>query len=345
MKIIFTNTILVLLGLQFLGCSIDVKKANAPTDPPKVAKSFFSSSQIVGHFRASAPVMFLWPVDRWDEAAQAFVPLSFSEQAEVRKNIVKASEDKAFYEAEFFATEKQLDEKYLGLQESLKQEYVADRCYALCDPFELSCFPGKPETFFQDAWIDTDDPEELALIEKCIANENERRGLEADQTEEEEVILDPIEAKMIAANESLLATVGNRNFFNDFTTLELVYGPVASCEVVPNDCLDIDPGQTGLVVKVLFTGGGFSNVLNSGQDHQISEVDFDQENGFLTFKVPLIDFADENRVTGELFFDLELNPKGKELIVGGDIRRTLYATGKTRVGRISASGPIMPIEN
>ncbi len=331
-------------GFLILACSMDVKKAYAPTAPPKVEKSNFAAAQIEGSFEAGTTLMFLWPEKIWNEEAQALVPMTFSQQAESRKNIVRYSEEKDIFEAKYIEAAQALEIKYTKIKSDLVEAYRDLKCYSYCDPDDFFCEPDNPDILFQDTWKPTEDPEELEIIAQCQANEKTRENIEEEKDLEAQEKVVPLREKAGEAAQNLLNAVGDRNFFNNLASFQLKYGKLKSCYVDNSgECLNINEGEKGLLIRVTFSGGGFSNAMGDDSLGDVTNIQFDTENGFLTFSIPALDFEKNNEQYGEIHFDLELNPKGDQLAVVGDIRLENYESGSTRIGRFSSSGQLLPM--
>jgi hypothetical protein len=326
----------------------------------------FAATQIEGSFVASSTLMFLWPVTIWDEDTQSFVPMTFEQKVESRQNIVRFSVERETYEALFVEAAQALDEKYTKKLIGLEEEYRNLQCFALCDPDDFFCDPQDSSVLFQDTWKPTEDPEELVLIEVCQANERERLEVDAEKQLEAEQTVYPLRDKAGRAAINLLEAVGDRNFFDKLSGFELKYGPLKSCFLdSTSECLQAQEGEFGVLVRVLFSGGNFSNAEGDGVLGEVKNLYFDIENGFLTFQIPAIDFANDSKIYGEITFDLELTPtvelvakdcptdKDEEictpqtqtsLAVEGDVQVLDFATGETRIGRFSSSGLVQPFE-
>lgn len=330
------------IGLNVLACSMDVKKAHAPTAPPSIEKSNFKSSQLLGDFTAGTTLMFLWPEKILDETSNTLVPMTFSQKAESRKNIVRFSDEKDVYEAEFLKASKELDAKYNTLLSALIESYQESKCYSLCDVEDFTCEPDNPDILFQDTWKIPVDDVEAELIQQCQANESDRKEIGADKKAEALQTVTPLQKKAGAAALALLNAVGDRNFFNDLSGFDIRYAPLAKGCFKDGLCLKDNSGKMGMMVRVHFKGGSFSNAIDDGAIFSVSDIVLDREEGFLTFTIPAIKFEDDNRVYGEIVFDLELNPGIGTLNVVGDIRLKNFDDGTERIGRLSSSGPLVP---
>ena len=334
----------------FVSCSLDVKKAVAPTNPPKVSKNLFSVKQIEGQYKTSStPVMFLWPTDKWSEAKQAYVPLSFSEQAQSRKEIVRLSEDKAKFEGNYKKQEPLIIKKYDQKREKLIGLYKLNLCYTLCDPFDFTCEPDNPDNFPQNTWKIPENPEEELAITYCQNTQKQIEGLDSKQTEELQAALLPA----TQASFDLLAAVGDRNFFNELSTFEINYAGVESCFVKnESPCLKLKNNQKGTLVTLLFKAVSgedlyFSNDESGSEkiSYKIENVELDKENGYLTFTMPAVDFSTvEKKIYGELSFDLELTPKTGQMTVNGDVKLMSFDTNEERVGRFNSTGNLIPLQ-
>ncbi len=336
----FFEILVSLTFIIFLGaCSLGVREAYAPTDPPSIEKGLFTTAQIEGTYSAGTTLMFLWPEKIWNEQTETYDPMTFSQKAESRKNIVRFDEEKAVYEAMYLEAAKELEAKYTKKTVDLEGKYREMLCYSMCDTDDFFCEPDNPDVLFQDTWKPTEDPEELMLIAACQENEGTRKAIESEKDTEEKQKVTPLREKAGAAAQNLLNAVGDRNFFNNLSTFEVGY---YLCEKESGGlCTDKKGGTEILLIRVSFSGGYFTtDVGDPNAFGKVTNVVLDEENGFLTFSIPAIDFDANNERYGEIHFDLELNPKGTRMTVQGDIKLDDAMTGKTRIGRFSSSGDI-----
>ncbi len=335
----------IFLAATSIACSMSVREAQAPTDPPKAEKTVFSAGQITGSFIADSTLMFLWPEKIWDENSQSLIPMTFSQRAESRKNIVRYSEEKDIYEALYIEAATALEIKYGKILLDAENIYRELQCYSLCDPEDFFCEPDNADNLFQDTWKPTEDPAELELIATCQQNEQDRRGIEEIKNQEAAQKVTPLREKAGLAAQNLLNAVGDRNFFNSLSSLEIKYGEIAGCFVdFERECLINSDKSFDILVRVHFSAGHFSNVVNDQSLGEISNISLDIENGFLTFTIPALDFENENTQYGNIHFDLELNVSGPQMTVVGDIKLENFDAGTIRIGRFSSSGELIPVE-
>lgn len=352
---------IVILLLSLASCRVGVKQASVATQPPKVEKSSFSTTQIEGTFVASTSLMFLWPQDRWDEGSQSYIPLTFAEKVESRKDVVLYSDQKDLYEGQYQKAQLQLDTKWNALSETLVKDYKDLKCYSYCDPEEdFFCDPEDSTVLFQDTWVCSSDVTEVVLneeqsaeeveepadsctpelkevIKTCQANEEERRTLEAAQAVEEAELVLPLKQKAGEAALALLNAIGNRNFFDSLSSFKMIYALPETCSQ-KGFCV----GEEGLLIELKMGDIVLSNKAESDSEFGVSDVELDPINGFLTFKIPAIDFENNQTVYGEILFDLEVNSINQGLRIDGDIRVNNYETGQEAIGRFSSSGAIEP---
>lgn len=327
------------------GCSMNVREAYAPTNPPKVQKSLFALEQLEGHFQGNTTLMFLWPDEIKNEETGEMIPMTFAQKADSRKNIVRYDEEQKVYKELFEEAERQLNAKYDKKSSEMVAEYQNLKCYTLCDVDDFACTPDDPSNLFQDTWKQTEDEVELQTIATCQQNEKDRKGIDGEKEQEKAQAVTPLQKKAGEAAQNLLDAVGDSNFFNNLSSFEMTYGPwqvVGRCGSA-DPCLP--PGYNHkLIVKVAFSGGVITNSAEDGAIAEVTNLKLDAENGYLNFTIPAIDFDNGNKEYGKIHFDLELSPNGQQLNVTGDIRLESNETGTIKVGRFSSSGGITPLE-
>ena len=195
MKLSFSPILVLLVTLGLSGCYLDVKDAFAPSNPPQLENVKFETANIVGKFsrfegggyrRGVSPKMFLWPKEKRDPKTGEFVPMTFDEQVEVRKNITAAADELAEFERAMEEADSALVAKY----EKLKSEAVAfwkeNKCYSYCSEEAFFCTPDD-ETNLEidpDDWVIISCEEQDSSMNQCVSDAITPADPEGDEGEE-----------------------------------------------------------------------------------------------------------------------------------------------------------------
>ncbi len=334
--------ILLLVLFPYLSsCSLEVKKAVAPSDPPQVEKSVFSASQIRGHFVTDgSPKMFMWPIYKTDEQTNQLVPMSFSEKVKTRQVITAYSEDVELYTQKFTQLEVEINKKYDKLLVDLENEFKQKQCYSFCDPeISLFCDPSDDSVLSVDDWVVGETPEEQAIIAQCQENQTQRENIDDEKEDEIDEKVEPLRQKAGQAALALLQTVGDRNYFTEITSFELFYGPI---QCIKNEgCETAEGAEDRTFARIEFGSTVLNNFKNNDEALKLENLSLDASNGFLQFTTPLLDFENDNSVYGEIFYDLEFIETDQGVLrLDGDIRVKDFSTGEERIGRFSSSGSV-----
>ena len=342
-------TSIILFSLLCGGCSLDVRKATAPTNPPKVTKSDFNVSQITGRFeQTGAAKMFLWPVNICDDNEENCRPMTFEEKVVARQKITAFADDLTLWEERAEDAEIELETKYTKLKKDLAEWSLTNKCYSLCVPDGgIFCLPDEPNLEPIDDWKEPADQAEEQLIASCQVNQNDRATIDDKKALEKQEKVIPLFENAGIAGEALLNEVGNRNFFGTLNKLEFLFGKV-NCTSEVEFCQKTK-NQENLFVKTLWRPDKgedvyISNFVEKSSKWELEIIEFDKKGGFLVMKMPAVDVDRGNEVYGELTYDLEFVPDGERVKVNGDIRLLDFETNQERIGRIALSGKMNPIE-
>lgn len=339
---LFTTIVLVITS----GCSLPMNEAYAPTSPPKVEKSNFEATQLIGQYQATTSVMFTWPIDRWDPKSESYVALSFDEKVESRSTISRLSEEKVIYEEQYKKQRPLIEAKYTKLKSDLVGFYKNNKCYSLCDPEDFACEPDNPDNYPQYTWKTPESDEEAQLIQACQKNELEQEGVDSAKAKELQEAVRPAKE----AAQGLLQAVGDRNFFNGLKDLQLRLGTFKVCVGANNGpCIKADQSQPDTLVRITFsTSSGqdyvFSNKETDSPDYFVKNVMLDAQGGFLTFTIPAVDLERDQHVYGSIDFDLELNPRGDTMHIAGDFLLSNHDEMSQRIGRFDSTGTLSDLK-
>lgn len=333
------GTILLLMVL-FASCSLEVKKAIAPTDPPQVEKNVFSASEIRGHYQTDgSPKMFKWPVEKWNSDETRLIPMSFSEKVYARQLITGYSEDVETFTLQYTEMEQSIVQKYETLSKDLESDFLANRCYSYCDPDSLFCDPSDDSVLEVDDWKVGETEEEAAIISSCQENQSQRENIDDDFDREIEQKVQPLRIKAGEAALALLQTVGDRNYFDEITSFEFFYGPYLCLE--GEGCRrDEALKNDNVYVRIKFGELVLTNFEGNTNELRVYDLQLDPSQGFLVFKTPAIDFENSNTVYGEITYDLEFISGNNMLRVDGDIRVLENQSKTEKIGRFSSAGQL-----
>ena len=186
--------------------------------------------------------------------------------------------------------------------------------------------------------------EEKTLLVSCQSNQEDRNALDKNKASEKTEILDPLIEKTSKAGNELLQAVGDENYFGDFKFFQFTYGnyDCVAGETVEDrgDCsLRNDKGGSLVpYINVVYGDFHISNYSKNKSKYQITDIQLDKVDGYLTFKMPVVDFENDNKIIGEMVFDLEFVKDGERMKMDGDIRYTSKATGVEEIGRFASAG-------
>ncbi len=335
LKILF---LLFLLPWGVINCSLDVKKAVAPTNPPQVEKNIFSASQVRGHYQTDgSPKMFKWPVDKWNEDKTQLLPMTFAEKVQARQTITAYSEEVELYTQEFTALEKEINLKYENKLKELENRFLTNQCYSFCDPDSLFCDPEDSSVLIVDDWKLPENEEETLAIASCQENQSQRENISEDFEYEINEKVEPLRIKAGQAALALLQTVGDRNYFTELTSFEFFFGPY-ECSSNKGCLLSNEVESDKIYIRLQFGDLVLTNFDGDSGDLRVYDVGFDPAQGFLVFKTPAIDFENSQSIYGEITYDLELLPGLGVLRADGDIRVKENEVDKEFIGRFSSAG-------
>ncbi len=313
------KALLFLISTVCISCSLSVRSANVPSQPPVLEAKVFDSNRLVGEYnQVSAPKMFLWPTFKIDPQSGKKVPMPLAEQSVARQKIIFSAEKIQFYESAIQERVSEINQKYNLLLIDLEGEFKKMRCYSYCNPEDfIFCDPEDENVLFIDDWMVTDDPQINEAIGVCQTNQLQREGLVADKNNELENEVTPLRELAAFHGRNFFAELGD-NYYTQFTKFSFLVS------------------DSGLSIVLEFGDLVLSNNSQLPLDLQIVDVQLDTLDGFLSFRSKA--FSLDEKVVGEIFYDLELsfNEDGS-LSIQGDIR--LKQEGQDlRVGRFSSIG-------
>lgn len=318
------SVLLLAAVAAFGGCHVGVNKAYAPTKPPVANAPEFKASQLLGHYQADSPKMFLWPTTK-QNAKGVWVPMTMEEKLVARQTIGAKSDDMKTYSDQISQLEKELNSKFTLKQVELEKSFTEMQCYSYCDPDDFLCDPEDSSVLFVDTWKVTEVPEEIQIIATCQANQEERQGFES----EKDIALEPLQESLKTAVEELLGAIGDSNYYEGIQGFQLNYNP------------GLESGNA-LNIQLNFKFGDSKMELTNSVGGGITHVEFDAVNGYLSFEtagmVPGSSKIDPKQI---LKYDLEIAFDGADdLRVEGDIKLIDKKTHSEKIGRFSSSGKI-----
>lgn len=295
--------------------------AYAPTAPPQVNKNVFPLQKLMGQFTPlSNPTTFLWPVDRLNEETQTLELLTLQEQLEARYKITRYNEEVEILSAQLKEAEMELVAIYGEPNKKLESVFTQQKCYALCDPEDFLCDPEDEKILYVDTWLTSDDPEVVAQINLCQANQEDRQEIKKAWDNDKKNKMLPLQQQLGMAALSLLETIGDRNYINLLSQFQFRFNPSS---------------KPSLQLTINWAGQLYSDE-SLPEAEALVWLSTDWENGFLQFELP---WVENNIKKGVWLFDLEMVFLGDLLRVDGDLVQ-IDLNGQRRVGRFSTKGVV-----